>query len=245
MRASKAVTLVELLVVLAIVALLAAILLPAAKGLFTRYYVLACARNLRSIHSLLMAYAGECGGEFPAFHAYHGGSIFHPARYREDYQVTMRDVLVLKRLGAGAETMFCPMDPYYGYPSWRWRTWSTRQYTASLGYAAFINRRDEVGEGTVPARFADGRECPTNVHCDNDIPLMADNLRYRSDGQPFGWYHGRDGSKDPEDGFYRSSCNTLLRGGQVVFSKWSELEEQGPGLVMKPSARDAWWFHWK
>ena len=237
MRQRRAFTLVELLVVMAIIGLLIALLVPTVTGLVRQSRLLACRRNLYSIHTLLMAYAGNNEGFFPPFHEYYGAMIFHPASRHDPYGVTMSDVVQLKRMGGTAEMFFCPLDAYYGVSSWRWNTWSTEQYSASIGYAALINRQQTwTATPTEPALFTDGRASPATVHCEDDLPLMADNLRFRSDGWYIGWHHGDEG------GFVNHSCHTLFRGGYVVYSDWSELQMQGPGLVMGAAQNDMWWF---
>jgi len=233
----KAFTLIELLIVVAIIALLVSLLVPTMIGVARAGRLAACRRNLHSIHTLLMAYADNNEGRLPPFHEYYGAMIFHPASRYEPYEVTMSDVIQLKRMGGTAEMFFCPLDPYYGVSSWRWNTWSGRQYSASIGYVSLINRRQTWSEDpTQPALLTDGRPSPTTMHCANDTPLMADNLRFRSDGYYIGWDHGIEGT------FANDSCHTLFRGGQVVFSDWSELRTQGPGLVMGAAQNDMWWF---
>ena len=60
-------TLVELLVVIVIIGVLAAMLLPAITRLKEKSHRLACANNLREIHKMCIAYAGDNDGLLPPF----------------------------------------------------------------------------------------------------------------------------------------------------------------------------------
>ena len=239
---SKAFTLVELLMAVVIIFLLVAILQPAFQSVSHHIKIVTCQSNLKAAHQVLITYAELSNGEFPLFNSYYGGSIFHPARSYEPLNVTMKDVALLKQLGAVPEMWFCPLDPYYGRDSWYWETWTRPHYTLSLGYTVFINRRRDTAEGLVSARFSDGRQSPTTLNCDHDTPLVADVLRIRDGGRPYGWHHGGDSRFGCTDGLMNSSCHTLFRGGYVVLKEWADLDRQGPGLDMGTASSDLWWF---
>jgi len=239
---SRAFTLVELLIAVAIIVLLVAIALPAFQNISHRIKILACGNNLRAAHQVLITYAELSHGEFPLFHSYYGGSIFHPARSYEPLNVTMGDAFLLRQVGAVPEMWFCPLDPYYGRDSWYWETWTNPQHTLSLGYTVFMNRRRDTAEGPVAARFSDGRPSPSNMNCDYDTPLVADVLRIRDGGRPYGWHHGGGARFGSTDGLMNSSCHTLFRGGYVVLKEWGDLDKQGAGLDMGTASGDLWWF---
>lgn len=242
-RREKAFSLVELLTVVVIIGLLVAMIFPAYRAVSDRVKLVMCQSNLKACHRILVAYAELNNGFFPEFHPYYGGSVFHPAKTREPYDRTMSDALLLKQLGGTANMWFCPMDPFYGRQTWAWKTWSTRQYTLSIGYTAMMSRRVQLPDGTwEPAPLADGRRAPVRADCDDNEPLMADLLRYRNDGHGYGWYHGGGWLYAGDDGLFNSSANTLTRGGAVIYTTWQELESQGPGLAMGPLQNDQWWF---
>lgn len=235
-------TLLELLLIVAIIALLLAMLMPAASAITKQVKLVACQNNLRRIHTVLMGYADRSDGWFPEFHPHFGNAIFHPARHGVPHSVVMKDVRLLKQLGATAEIMFCPLDPLYGEPTWGWKTWSTDQYTAAIGYTALINRKIPVPGGYQIAQFADGRPVPQTEQCPADTPLVADLLRYRHDGYGYGWYHNSGGDPYSSEGLYNSSCNTLFRGGHVTLTQWDALKAQGPALTLPDRGGDSWWF---
>ncbi len=68
-------TLVELLVVIGIIAVLAALLLPTLSGARRDANQIACAANLRSIGQGLAVYAAQNEGIVPASYSYHGQTI--------------------------------------------------------------------------------------------------------------------------------------------------------------------------
>lgn len=228
-----------MIVVVAIVGILLGLLLPMVGGILHTSKLLVCRNNLKSAHQLLTQYASHNAGGLPRFNAYYGSSIFHPKRRGESYELTMGDVLQLKEYGARAEYFFCPFDPEYRAGGMRWNSWTMRTYTASLGYTALVNRRQtwmgpaEGSRDPALVRLAGGQASPVSMFCDEKTPLLADNLRVRQDGIAFGWHHGA---------LFDSTCHTLLRGGQVVFSTWAELDSRGPGLIMGPSSASMWWF---
>ncbi len=239
---NKAFTLVELLMAVAIIVLLVALLFPAFQNIRHYIKILTCNNNLRAAHQVLINYAELSNGEFPEFNSYYGGSIFHPGLSYEALNVTMKDVALLKKVGAVPEMWFCPLDPYYGRDSWYWKTWTTPQYTLSLGYTVLINRRHNSADGPVPALFSDGRQSPTTLYCDYDTPLVADVLRIRADGRAYGWHHGGGARFGNTEGLMNSSCHTLFRGGYVVLNEWSSLDGQGAALNMGTTSFDLWWF---
>ena len=71
---ASAFTLVELLVVVAIVGVLAALLLPALSAAREKARRAVCAANLRQIGVAMASYLGESGGYYPSGHGWNGSS---------------------------------------------------------------------------------------------------------------------------------------------------------------------------
>ena len=88
MRRHKAFSLIELLIVVAVIGLLISLLVSTMIGIERAGRLAACRRNLHSIHTLFMAYADSNEGRLPLFHEYYGAMIFHPASQYVPYGVT-------------------------------------------------------------------------------------------------------------------------------------------------------------
>jgi len=251
--------------VIVIIAILAAVLLPAYKAFDIQVKMSGCQKNLRQCHSALMAYAQRSDGVFPNYERYYGYQFKGHAREDEEGNLNrwagLAQVKLLKQCGGNRDCFFCPMDRRYGdpdatrrsphgelehpwrsweepnYQSWQDRVWVNSGYTLYWGRTAYNNN------------FRDGREAATRSFDDADLPLMADELFYRYNS-PWpnlkgGWHHGggvqRDDNPDnPDIGLFNedSSCNTLFLGGEVTHSEWSELEEAGPAFQW---SSDCWW----
>jgi len=65
LKSKNSFTLVELLAIIAIIGLLAALLLPALKSAKDKAHSICCAGNLRQIGASIMMYTGDNRGEFP------------------------------------------------------------------------------------------------------------------------------------------------------------------------------------
>ncbi|NQU09160.1 type II secretion system protein [bacterium] len=116
-------TLVELLTVLAMIALLASLLFPALKGARERAYTVACANNLRQLSTAITAYASLHSGHFfgvyvPSY-VKGGGMIWYAFLGRAGYLGPQRSFRK-KPVWTGAEVenwrwpvLRCPAEPLY------------------------------------------------------------------------------------------------------------------------------------
>lgn len=78
-RSAKAFSLVELLVVMAIIMVLAAMLIPAAKNALQRSYSMRCASNLRQIGTAIQSYAADNDNFIVPWRLGNGGSSYWSA----------------------------------------------------------------------------------------------------------------------------------------------------------------------
>ncbi len=62
---NKAFTLVELLVVIAVIGILGSLLIPAVQSARERGRITQCANNLKQLHTAVLNFAGNNGGQFP------------------------------------------------------------------------------------------------------------------------------------------------------------------------------------
>jgi prepilin-type processing-associated H-X9-DG protein/prepilin-type N-terminal cleavage/methylation domain-containing protein len=111
-RSPRAFTLVELLVVIAVIAILIALLLPALRGVREQARQLSCASNLRQTGVLLMAYANQSNQYMPlAFTDY-----MNPADPRTNWPKALEDLKVVQSSHNVASTpamskfsmLYCP-----------------------------------------------------------------------------------------------------------------------------------------
>lgn len=103
---APAFSLVELLVTLALVALLAGLGVPAIQGVRTKAHQAVCAQNLKQLGQGLLLYAGDNNGNLPGTH--HGGSSYWIEELRgplgEKYdriRISPRDPKGAQRLSQG------------------------------------------------------------------------------------------------------------------------------------------------
>ncbi|WP_269542575.1 prepilin-type N-terminal cleavage/methylation domain-containing protein [Cerasicoccus fimbriatus] len=86
-RANIGFTLVELLVCIAIIAILAAILIPVVGSIQTRANEAKCASNVRQIASGFLLYSQDHDGVFPTFKATGGGNVENWRQQLYDYVI--------------------------------------------------------------------------------------------------------------------------------------------------------------
>ena len=265
-RTSGAFSLIELLIVVAIIALLMTLFLPVYKYFERTSKLAGCKSNLKAIHSVLIAYCANNNGWLPKAEHYYGYRFFGalPADFHEgdDLWAFLPNIKQMKMFGAKPEIFFCPMDRNYGDNEGTrvaphgnterlWSSWATpnrrnNQVWVDTGYAMFFYR-GYMGDSPHPGnRFTNGRYPIANTSGDPDVPIVADELFYRYScpwpNLKGGWHHGggvqlEDGS-DPGLFHEESSCHTLFMAGHVILKQWAELEPEGPGFTL---SNDCWW----
>ena len=135
---ASAFTLIEMLTVIAIIAILSAILIPAVSASRERGHIAYCANNLGQIGKALMAYVNDNKDRLPPV------SI-------NDLESAW-DIDLLPYLGGVSNVFACPSDPY------RTGRGSIRTYSANGGEnSGFTNRTPFGGYRTnpPPLRFSD------------------------------------------------------------------------------------------
>lgn len=114
-------TLMELLVVVAIIGILGAILLPALSRARARANRTACVNNLKQLGTVLLIYADDHRGMFPDGDS---GSLYKLPRYTASYMQAATDDNV--------EMAYCPQAPWKDRYAKMWR--STKGAFAYIGY---------------------------------------------------------------------------------------------------------------
>ncbi len=122
--ATRAFTLVELLVVIGIIAVLIGVLLPALSKAREQAKTVQCASRLRNLGQAVLMYANENKGKFPQTYA--------PTLWLWDVSAADRDSLVKK--GGQRTTLYCPFFPEQDSDDlWNFNTTPGSAY-AVIGY---------------------------------------------------------------------------------------------------------------
>jgi len=112
----KAFTLVEMLVVIAVIAVLMALIFPAVRSGYNTSLSAKCVGNLRQISNLFLTYAGEHNGYFPkaaSAAGYWGGTEWAPEHFMLDYDGFEKDEQgkIIQFLPPGQNSIFrCPAE---------------------------------------------------------------------------------------------------------------------------------------
>jgi prepilin-type N-terminal cleavage/methylation domain-containing protein len=234
-------TLVELLIVIAIIGLLFALLVRSMAGLDFIKKNTGCEKNLKDIHIALQAYTGASKGRYPyPIDTYYGRSFSGPY-VAKDRWAGLPQLRLLKQYGLNKEMMHCPFDPQYGdWDAWPVSTWTTPYYTASnstvvvyFGYSFFTYRSYPYWT----SRFSNGLSPVISDSGLDTTPLVADSLFTRASGQiKWGWYH----NGGLPDGLFNAGGNTLFKSGAVVSVDKESFDWDNPSFVIG-SAVDLWW----
>jgi prepilin-type N-terminal cleavage/methylation domain-containing protein len=259
-RRGEAFTLIELLIVIAIIAVLMTMIGVTAPVIQEKINMTKCQKNLKTIHQILMAYSEHNDGWFPLF-----GTLTIQGQYKwpgtarpeEGLWQAMSHVAQMKQLGATAEVFFCPMHPDYGdYNNWAFKSWehphaeynswsNFNYFETNMGYMTTINKSiyatsNRLTDGRIILRkFLSGSE---------NMPIFSDIVRLNTTTglSPYGWYHGGD-SRDVRDRAYKGGGNTLFLGGYVVWKNWPELDDQASrpsiGAGMTDTSGNTYYFH--
>jgi prepilin-type N-terminal cleavage/methylation domain-containing protein len=251
-RPVRAFTLVELVLTLAIIAMLGAMVLPVLSE--TRYSQtdLDCRMRLKSLHAVLQAYLEASDGKYPyPINSYYGNQFtgLVPHEVAElDVRLALPQLELLKKVGATRNMFYCPFgDESCGEDqSWRFLsgTWDEPYCDDSsggkvavivyTGYTFFFCRDYPYSR----ERFANGQVVVWDRNGEDSVPIVGDTLHCRmSGGYSSGWYHGGG----LPDGLFNSDCNTLLKGGAVVHTNQEEFDWPKPALTM--GYIDLWWCH--
>jgi prepilin-type N-terminal cleavage/methylation domain-containing protein/prepilin-type processing-associated H-X9-DG protein len=137
-RAHRAFTLIEILVAIAIIAILIGILLPALEHVRHQGYIANCASNLRQIGVALSMYANENRGEYPRGPYVPGAPIVAGTSAPAPNDVTAGVYLLLRTQKLPPAMVICPYNdvnefqPDHSDPL---SHWNFQDYRKNLGYS--------------------------------------------------------------------------------------------------------------
>ena len=207
-RGAGAFTLVELLVVMAIISVLAGILFPVYARSREKARQTACVSNLTQIGMALLVYAGDWDGALPPYH-----NDFSADRHDEWGTAALKgykpEILfgVLDSYLGGRGVLFCRSDPFAGQSLVAWdvdHKWSSYLFNShSYTEAPLL-----VDWG----RIFRSAPVPTD-------PIPPSRYVVVSDARRPGWNHVGPFTEDVGGHFQGS--NSLYLDGHVAWKKWT------------------------
>jgi len=168
-------TLIELLIVVAIIGILFAILVPALGKVKAAGQRISCTGNLRQLSLTMSCYLNDWNGCFPYLH-------YNPYGNETRWFGKMLDILNINYTSAAIKVpaiLRCPSDTYSMKSStWPYLWYSTISYGYNNGY---LDVRNQSNGGTW------GQGCRvTNIKTPSNIVLLGDNKDYTYGGGPEG-----------------------------------------------------------
>lgn len=267
-RTKAAFTLIELLIVVAIIAVLIALIMPTYGLIHDLLVRMHCAANLRQCHSVLFEYATHYGGILPPFSGGDGYEVIQepgnlaaepfnmPIPVKEGENPFMM-VELLKSFGGGPHVFFCPAHSDYNRNGSNWKAWYKTSYpydqtkqVRTSGYMFFIRTWQYHGTGTNRNRdryhcgTTDGRILPRSTDEPGTIPLAADMMVWQENpwtpGNNWqGFNHHRDHNTSEGGG---GGGHTLFLNGSVQWKDWDALYNENLDAVDEGLYPDPWFW---
>ncbi len=144
-------TLVELLVVMAIMSILAGLLLPALSNTIESAREMACKSNLRQVGVATIIYAEDNHGWLYGKATFSSGTRPHLlGNYRNPYRLEGLGLLVDRHLDGEIRLLYCPGSPvqYTGTNKSRWENQAWAVYASYNYRATYVNREYEPVTGS-------------------------------------------------------------------------------------------------
>lgn len=193
----KAFTLIEVLVVVAIIALLVAVLLPSLARARDQARLSVCLSNIRGLATGCMIYATESQGRFPGAGRYCDWLGKNNYDGVTKFGRTPIDGTIYKQVGRQNQLYLCPSDPL-----------GTRKVYYSTGYESTFHSYQLFGPvGGAKAEAIHGAHAPVNDftrldHTANMRPLNGCPLLVES------LYEGFSRAQDTPSGFFETKYNS-------------------------------------
>ena len=237
---APAFTLIELLIVIAIIGVLIALLMPTISSAREQSRRVACSSNLRNVGNALQVYASDNDRKLPHYTDTCGVWLWDISR-------KMRQAVI--KSGAVRDSFYCPSgDVQNTNELWDWQGTGAEGYTVS-GYW-WLNRRGPVGHplagagpffvdptpGTSPAQRADDFKLPLRYAIDQpragELEVVTDATISQGSPPTFsgvngGWRGHRSNHLMPSNSKIAAGANILFLDGRVEWRQWK------PNGVMK------------
>ena len=217
-KTSKGFTLAELLVVMAIIAILAAILFPVIGQAQDTARMRICASNLRELGQSFRMYLDDNNGftsGIKPLSIYGNESAFRP----DPIVKYVGQTLVTKKENNPKRNWICPGDRGYGNEPPRWKGVNAQPTSSYFyPYCAYLAWPDNRGAILDVATGSTPKHSPRRpdqwARPSRDM-LLADSSQ--------NFHRGRKDSSDPSDKSSSAKCiNILLLDGHVVTGSWSD-----------------------
>lgn len=209
-RSSNALTLVELLVVLNMVAVLAAVLYPVSTKALARAQQTACSSNLRKFGMAFKMYADDYGGRFPNPG---GGASFNDVWDQDN--------------GASVNAYLSRSDQYHkgtigiwACPAYQGKGLIWKQQTSPGGYAPRSYAMNQYLRSTPDLEYpacnsVDGGIATATIKTPDDTILLYEGCYRLTEG-----YVSRDGAMSAVQGYARTSAEQRDWSGYSYGAAW-------------------------
>ena len=218
-RARRGFTLIELIVVIAIIIILVALLLPGLSRGTESAHRVQCINNMRQIGTALIGMAAENDNTLPAFPATAG------TPWMWDFPSVVRDDM-MKRYGITREMFYCPSNPSQNQDlHWTWNgAYSVTGYFFLVDFTPPPRAPVLTGKQYL-SRFSGGMASTVELMTDSVISQNGNWLTVQG-GSPF-THHSNHmaGSK-------AAGANILFLDGHVVWRKLSDKASEQSDLKL-------------
>ena len=235
---APAFTLIELLIVIAIIGVLIGLLMPTISAARESSRRVSCASNLRNVGAALMAYAADNDRKLPVFNDPCGAWL---------WDISRRTRGAILKTGAVRDSFYCPSGDLQNTDElWDYRDgWTVTGYWWLMrrGSGQLANAGDVLGPANEPAfrkklRTAIDQERAAELELVTDATISQGTWPTRSfSGISGGWPGHRSNHLMPSNSKLAAGTNILFLDGRVDWRQWKE----NGTMKLRRSPPDQWY----